>query len=145
MFCYIDFHIFLYILNTKIYCSYRLHALCVRARNLHGLERRKYRALMFCFNDFCIYLHICSLFNKRFAIQSKIALTAISTQFILYSLLNGQTQLSGQFSKSPGGRAVNAEFKLTLVGWFKPLSLWMKPSGIIHLKVFNKEMPFFFL
>ena len=45
MFCYIDLHIFLYILNTKNYCSYRLHALCVRASTLHRLEMRKYRTL----------------------------------------------------------------------------------------------------
>ena len=31
-------HFFLYIINPKNYCTFKLHGLCVRARTMHGLE-----------------------------------------------------------------------------------------------------------
>ena len=49
MFCII----FLYIIKPKKYCTFQLRALCVRARTMHGLEMH----LMFCYNEFWIYLH----------------------------------------------------------------------------------------
>ena len=54
-------HFFLYIINPKKYCTFQLRALCVRARTMHGLEMH----LMFCYNEFWIYLHICH-FLKAF-------------------------------------------------------------------------------
>ena len=53
-------YIFLYIINPKKYCTFQLCALCVRARTMHGLEMH----LMFCYNEFWIYLRICSLFKS---------------------------------------------------------------------------------
>ena len=54
-------HFFLYIINPKKYSgTFQLRALCVRARTMNGLEMH----LMFCYNEFWIYLHICSLFNS---------------------------------------------------------------------------------
>ena len=48
---------------------------------MHGLEMH----LTFCYNEFWIYLHICSLFKSILQYRvNKIMLTAIPIQFILY-------------------------------------------------------------
>ena len=48
---------------------------------MHGLEMH----LMFCYNEFWIYLHICSLFKSILLYRvNKIMFTAIPIQFILY-------------------------------------------------------------
>ena len=75
------FAFFLYIINPKKYCTFQLRALCVRARTMHGLEMH----LMFCYNEFWIYLHICSLFKSILLYRvNKIMFTATPIQFILY-------------------------------------------------------------
>ena len=99
MFYYIDLHIFLYILNAKKYCSYRLHALCVQgARTLHGLEILKYMAL----NDFFQwFLHSSShmfTFQQAFCYTEVIKFRWLPFLPAIYIV----PLLSGQFSKFPG-------------------------------------------
>ena len=76
-------HCFLYIINPNAnkYCTFQLRALCVRARTIDGLEMH----LMFCYNEFWNYLHICSLFKSILLYRvNKIMFTATPIQIILY-------------------------------------------------------------
>ena len=68
VFCYTDLHIFLYILNTKntVVIDYMLSVLEVAL--CADLKCTNTGHLKLFFNDFHVHLHICSLFNKRFAI-----------------------------------------------------------------------------
>ena len=72
-------HFFLYIINPKKYCTFRLRALCTRT--MHGLEMH----LMFCCNEVWIYLHICSRFKSTLLYRgNKIMFTAFPIQLIWY-------------------------------------------------------------
>ena len=76
MFCIFSVHY-----QRKKYCTFQLRALCVRARTMHWLEMD----LMFCYNEFWIYLHICSLFKRILLYRvNKNMFTAIPIQFIMY-------------------------------------------------------------
>ena len=73
-------HFFLYIINPKKYCTFQLRALCFRARTMQGLEMH----LMFCYNEFWVYLHICALFKSILLYRAnKIMFAATPIQFIL--------------------------------------------------------------
>ena len=76
-------HFFLYIINPKKYCTFQLRALCGRARNMH-------RHLMFCYNEFWIYLHICSLFKSILLYRvNKIMFTATPIQAATFQKSRG--------------------------------------------------------
>ena len=52
---------------------------------LHGTMHRLEMNLMFCYNEYCIYLHIRSRFKSILLYRvNKIMFTAIPIQFILY-------------------------------------------------------------
>ena len=63
------------------------------------LKCAKTEHLMFSFNDFCIYLHICSLFVNPFAIH---CIEAINLRRLHCYPIYIVELLSGQFSKSLG-------------------------------------------
>ena len=75
------FYIFLYIIKPEKYCTFQPRALCVRARIMYGLEMH----LMFCYNEFWIYLHLYSLFKRILLYRvNEIMFTAIPIQYKLY-------------------------------------------------------------
>ena len=81
-----------FIINPKKYCTFQIHALCVRARTMHRLEMH----LMFCYYEFWIYLHIFSILKS--ILLCKIMFTATPIQFILY--------LHSTFQSPEGGRLI---------------------------------------
>lgn len=91
------------------------------ARTMSALEVH----LMFCYNEFWIYVHICSLFKSILLYRgNKIMLTAIPIQFILY-LYEAAT-----FQRPEGGRLIRG----------RTVSLKSGNQQTVHFRL-NNELP----
>ena len=95
--CLRCFTFFLYIINSKKYCTFQLHvrAFCVRARTMHVLEMH----LMFCYNEFWIYLHICSFCNRESTKSCLLPFLSNLHVHVYCTSIKGPT-----FQSSEGGR-----------------------------------------